>query len=185
MPNISKPSVILLSIGGTLSDRHFFSRGLLPFMRTNVGHFLRETAHCKSTTRKMINRLRSAQKRLQTGGDDEASSWESANSQQTIKGVQIELQSIPAIDEEGGSDSSVSDVLVEACVDFHQWLTEQRPTSVELKELRLLMWVWAIENRLQRSHVFKEVSDTLHQWTHKEKIRICLYSQCKCVPNEG
>lgn len=142
-----KPRAIVLNIEGTTTDRSFLSRALFPFFRNNVGHFFKDTVH-KWTTGQMVDRLRAAQVRLEK---------------------RCPMPNGPKAMRHVGRTAR-------QCARIVYRLYQCEPNAVELRELRLLMWVWAIEKRLLVGHVFEEVAKCMHVWKHHNQIALYAHS---------
>ena len=145
---VCKPRAILLALEGTIVEHKFVSLSLFPFFRNNVGHFFRET-YRERITKIIMDRLLLVQERIQV-----------YESKSTIT--------------HNSTDSDLKNQAQE-CIDLVPTLCEQYPNLTELKELKLIMWVWAIKNGLLTSNIFEDVVPRMHKWKQL-KIPMYIYS---------
>ena len=70
---VDKPAAILLDIEGTMTDIHFVSKVLFPFIKANVSNYFEESFN-KPETQELIKRMRES-RNAATEAEAESRKW--------------------------------------------------------------------------------------------------------------
>lgn len=165
---ISPPLAIILNVSGTLTDAQFVPLTFYPFMRYNVGQFLKDTFEERST-KQMIERLRETQNVI--------IHQEKQFKKKTKDLRQLTPHSIiPGSSVVGKKKKTVIEPDMNEVIANTEWFVEHLYKNYDqcqqLIELQLLMWVWAAKNKLFSVQFYGEVANCLHVWKYEDRIKI-------------